>query len=466
MTQTDTSFGTGDPVIGESLPGTEQKVSLTRVTLLGLSGQQLGPSAAIAAGSMPLYAGNASWLAMALALLAALCMTAAVNVFARKYVVTGSLLSYVGISLGRVPQRVVAASYLVGFLVVCAALSACFVTFSSSFLHSLGVKFALSGWFQAATAIVISILAGVLTWRGLDASISITAWLSFLPVPLLAIVTVMAASKTGIDLQAQLTLQGTSLSSLAEGTIVALAYFVGCDALAALAAETDDPKKNVPLLLRNVLLITGLAFVAILVLSAPLMGQNLEALSNGESPTQILVTAAGMEFLQLPIDFLLGAATFASLVAFMNYGSRVFATASVDRFIPQIFSRIHPRFGSPTGSTVLMTLAAACIPVALQFLAATPPLQSTAYLSTLYSLFWIAPYVLLGFGAIREIRIDGHSRPGTVVAIGLGVAVFIALLIYNFAANPGGVFGALPYIMVLLTVLAFLGFSVVDAVRK
>lgn len=166
MTQANTSFGTGDPVIGESLPGTEQKVSLTRVTLLGLSGQQLGPSAAIAAGSMPLYAGNASWLAMALALLAALCMTAAVNVFARKYVVTGSLLSYVGISLGRVPQRVVAASYLVGFLVVCAALSACFVTFSSSFLHSVGVTFALSGWFQAATAILISILAGVLTWRG------------------------------------------------------------------------------------------------------------------------------------------------------------------------------------------------------------------------------------------------------------------------------------------------------------
>ena len=119
-----------------------QKVSLTRVTMLGLSGQQLGPSAAIAAGSIPLYAGYGSWLAMALALLAALCMTAAVNVFARKYVVTGSLLSYVGIALGRLPQRVVAASYLVGFLVVCAALSACFVTFSSSLLHTLGVEFA------------------------------------------------------------------------------------------------------------------------------------------------------------------------------------------------------------------------------------------------------------------------------------------------------------------------------------
>lgn len=455
-----------DSRVGETLPTTGQTVSLTRVTLLGLSGQQLGPSAAIAAGSMPLYAGSASWLAMGLALAAALCINAAVSLFARKYVVTGSLLSYVGISLGRVPQRVVAASYLVGFLVVCAALSACFVTFSSSFLHTIGVSFALTGWFQALTAVLVSVLAGLLTWRGLDASITITAWLSFLPVPLLAIVSVAAAMNTGVDLTGQLTLAGTSLSSIAEGTIVALAYFVGCDALAALAAETDDPKRNVPLLMRNVMLITGAAFIAILILTAPLMNQNLEALGNGESPTQILSAAAEMSYLQLPIDFLLGAATFASLVAFMNYGSRVFATASVDRFLPEVFARIHPRYGSPTGSTVLMTLAAALIPVALQVLAETPPLQSTAYLSTLYSLFWIAPYVLLGIGAIREIKLDGQSRSGTLVAIVTGVAVFVALLIYNFASNPGGVFGALPYLMVGLTVAAFLAFSVVDMSRK
>lgn len=450
----------------ERVEVTGQTVSLTRVTMLGLSGQQLGPSAAIAAGSIPLYAGYGSWAAMGLALLAALCMTAAVNVFARKYVVTGSLLSYVGISLGRLPQRVVAASYLVGFLVVCAALSACFVTFSSSLLHSLGVSFALTGWFQAATAVVISLLAGILTWRGLDASISVTAWLSFLPVPLLALVAIAAAANTGVDLNAQLTLEGVSFGSLAEGTIVALAYFVGCDALAALAAETDSPKKNVPRLLRNVLLITGVSFIAILVLSTPLMGQHLEALEKGESPTQILATAAGMEFLQLPIDFLLGAATFASLVAFMNYGSRVFATAAVDRFIPKVFARIHPKFGSPTGSTVLMGVAAAFIPVALQVVAATPPLQSTAYLSTLYSLFWIAPYVLLGVGAIKEILGDGRFEPVKIFIILIGMFVFVVLLVYNFAYDPGGVFGVLPYVMVALTVVAFILFSIVDMVHK
>ncbi|MFL1526264.1 APC family permease [Pseudomonas sp. O230] len=466
MTDSNAIYEPEEHTLEIAVPGTGQPVSLTRVTLLGLSGQQVGPSAAIAAGSIPLYAGNASWLAMTMALVAALCMTAAVNIFARKYVVTGSLLSYVGISLGRIPQRLVAASYLVAFLVVCAALSASFVTFSSSLLHALGITFALDGWFQATTAILISVLAGILTWRGLDSSIKAVIWLSFIPVPLLAIITVGAAMNVGVDLEAQLTLAGTSLSSLVEGTLVALAYFVGCDALAALAAETDNPKRNVPRLLSNVLLITGVAFIGILLLSAPLMNQNLELLNSGESPTRILAVAANMEFLQFPIDLLLGAATFASLVAFLNYGSRVFATAAVDKFIPKVFSRIHPVYGSPTGSTVLMTAAAAFIPVALQIIAQTPPLQSTAYLSTLYSLFWIVPYILLGVGAIKEIRLDGIPRPFTVFAILIGVAVFIALLIYNFVANVGGVFGALPYIMAVLTVTVFFAFCLADYFRK
>ncbi|MNN73333.1 hypothetical protein D3C81_1894410 [compost metagenome] len=113
-----------------------------------------------------------------------------------------------------------------------------------------------------------------------------------------------------------------------------------------------------------------------------------------------------------------------------------------------------------------MGVAAGFIPVALQVLAETPPLQSTAYLSTLYSLFWIAPYVLLGVGAIKEIIRDGRMEPVKISVISIGVFVFVALLVYNFASDPGGVFGALPYVMVGLTVAAFVAFSVVDVLNK
>lgn len=444
--------------------GVKKTESLLRVTMLGLSGQQLVPSAAMAAGALPLYAGNGSWLAMLLALVAALFMSFATNVFARKYVVTGSLVSYVGLALGRLPQRVVAASYLTGFLIVCASLSTSVVMFSSSFLHSVGVPFASANWFQAVSAISISILAGALTWRGLDASISVTAWLSFLSAPLVVIVGVAAAMNGGVDIVSQVTLEGVSLRSLAEGTIVGLAYFVGCDALAALAAETDNPKKNVPKLLRNVLLITGFAFIGLILLSCHLMSNQMDALNAGESPTSILATVAGMPYLQKPIDLLLAAAAFASLVAFLNYGSRVFATSATERFLPAVFASVHPVYGSPTAATILMAASAAVIPLALQIFAGAPPLLSANYLATLFSLFWIVPYVLLSIGAIKELIISKEHNALNIIAIALGGLTFGTILVYYFAIQAEGVFGWLPHIMVAMTAVAY--FIIVALERK
>lgn len=74
--------------------------------------------------------------------------------------------------------------------------------------------------------------------------------------------------------------------------------------------------------------------------------------------------------------------------------------------------------------------------------------------------------MLLGIGAIKEVILDGKRELIKIGVISIGVFVFIALLVYNFASDPGGVFGALPYVMVALTVAAFIVFSVVDVLNK
>ena len=243
-----------------------------------------------------------------------------------------------------------------------------------------------------------------------------------------------------------------------RGAIVGLAYFVGVDALASLAAETKNPKKNVPVILNSVLLITGVAYVGILLVCTPMMNAHVAELNEGISPTAIITKVAEMPYLQKPIDLLLIGATFASLVAFINYGSRVFATAAQNRFIPEVFGRIHAKYGSPTGATVLMAVPAAGIPVALQYFAASPPLQSTAYLSTLYSLFWVGPYIILCIGAIKEVF---HGKDGGKLQIPIvvfGMVVFFVLLVDSFMAGAEGVMYWLPYIMVALTIAGYLIF--------
>ncbi|MNP65125.1 hypothetical protein D3C76_1606900 [compost metagenome] len=74
--------------------------------------------------------------------------------------------------------------------------------------------------------------------------------------------------------------------------------------------------------------------------------------------------------------------------------------------------------------------------------------------------------MLLGIGAIKEIIQDGRMEPIKIGVISIGVFVFVALLVYNFVYDPGGVFGALPYVMVGLTVAAFIAFSIVDVLNK
>lgn len=444
-------------------PATSSKVGVASVVLLGLSGQQIIPSALIGAAYMPLESGNGAWLSMLLAMCATLCVMAAVNIFARRYVVTGSMMSYVGLAFGRRLERFVAASYLIGFLVACAAVTASTVMFTSSFLHSIGLEYANEGWFQAASAIAVAAFAGSCAWRGLDASMSLTAWLAFLSLPLVVIATVASAANTGFDISSQFALADTDWHSVMRGAIVGLAYFVGVDALASLAAETRNPKKNVPIILNSVLLITGVAYVGILFVCTPLMNAHVAELNEGASPTAIITQVAGMPYLQKPIDLLLIGATFASLVAFINYGSRVFATAAQNRFLPEIFSRIHPKFGSPTGATVLMAVPAAGVPVALQYLAASPPLQSTAYLSTLYSLFWVGPYIILCVGAIKEVFKETTRSPFQIAVVLVGMMVFLSLLFDSFMSAAEGVMWWLPYIMLGLTLLGYLIFNFNEA---
>lgn len=443
-----------------AIPTTASKVGVASVVVLGLSGQQIIPSALIGAAYMPLESGNGAWLSMLLAMCATLCVMAAVNIFARRYVVTGSMMSYVGLAFGRRLERLVAASYLIGFLVACGAVTASTVMFTSSFLENLGFVYANAAWFQALSAIIIATLAGACAWRGLDASISLTAWLAFLSLPLVLAATVGAAANTGFDLQSQFILADTDWHGVIRGAIVGLAYFVGVDALASLAAETKDPKKNVPVILNSVLLITGVAYVGMLLVCTPIMNAHSAELNEGISPTAILTQVAGMPYLQKPVDLLLIGATFASLVAFINYGSRVFATAAQNNFLPRTFSKIHPRFGSPTGGTVLMAVPAAGIPVALQYLAASPPLQSTAYLSTLYSLFWVGPYIILCLGAIKEVLKENTSSPFEIAFVLVGMIVFFCLFVDSFFSGAEGVMWWLPYIMLGLVSMGYIVFKI------
>ncbi|MFD9664252.1 APC family permease [Rhodococcus sp. NPDC059968] len=455
------------PQVAVSLSGTLERehLSLAKVTLLGLAGLQLAPSISVIGAILIIYSGNGAWLSLLIALTSALCLSAAVNVFARRYVVTGSLMSYVGFALGNRARRLTAASYLVGYVVAVAAGIAAIVVFTSSFLVSVGFDFGAGGVVQSATAVVVAFAAGGLAYRGLDTSIRVTAFLFLLCLPFVAVVIVAAAWKGGISLVPQFRLQDTTPAGVIGGAVVAMSAFVGFDGLATLAAETKEPKRTVPRLILLVLGIVGVVYiVAALVQVGPLSAE-LDQITAGVSPTAVMAAIGGVSFLQKPTDLLLAGATFAGLVALMNYGSRIIATAAADGLLPRRAARIHPRFHSPTGATIILTVAATAVLVLLQVVASASPLESSTYLYILFSYYWVLPYVLIAIGAIVILVREGRRNvlvPGVIV---VGAATFVVLFVYGIANSSGGVLGALPYVAIGTTVLLFGVLSFADRGR-
>lgn len=431
--------------------------SMRAVTTLGLAAMQIGPGIALAGGYMIVYAGDASWVAMALAALAAGALAVAVGAFSRRMVATGGLISYIGSTLGPVARAFTAAGYLCGVLISIAAVTCGVVIFTASFLERVGVDSASSGPMQAVSAIVLAAAAAALAYRGLDTSVRVSSILTFAPIPFVLWVTIAAAMNVDLDLTPRFDFGSGSfsLSVIVPGVVIASANFVGFDGMSALAGETENPRRNVPRLLGLLLGVCGLSYILMIWVQVPALNGGLDLLSEGESPTAVLADVGGVGYLAAPLDLLLAAATFAGLIATMNYGSRIVATAAADGLIPRRLSKIHAVHRSPAVAIVFMGVFAAGLPVVLQVVSSSPPLESSVYLYTFYAYFYLLPYVLAAIAAIVMLIRERAANPVRLAVIAFGGAAWGYVLWYGLSHPGGGVFTALPWLCLGLTAAVF-----------
>jgi amino acid transporter len=438
--------------------------SLWSVTVLGLSAQQIGPGVALAGGYMYVYAGAASWLSMLIALAAACALGAAVVVFSRRQVATGGLMSYAGKALGPHARALCGAGYVGGILIGVAGVVTGVVVFTSSFFVQIGVAWAASSTAQVLSAVILAALAAALAYRGLDASVRVSAVLSFVGIPFVIWVTIAAALNVDYNFAAQFDFSSDALSfdTILQGTLVASAYFVGYEGLSAMAGETRDPKRNVPRLIALLVGITGVSYIVILWAQIPSLAGGVDMLNAGDSPTAVLAHLGNVPFLAAPLDLLMAAATFAGLVAAFNYASRIVATAAADGLLPRRLAHIDARYRSPSTAVLFMAIFAAGVPLVLQLVASAPPLESSIYLYTLFAYFYLIPYVLAAIAAITVLVRERTPNPLVIGFIAAGGAAWGYVLWYALAhaGESGAVFGALPWINLGLTAVTFAAFVI------
>lgn len=422
---------------------------LWKVGALGLAYMLIGPSAAMSAGALIAFSAQAAWLSNLLSVIVLALLSVVISAFARRYVVTGSLVSYAYEALGSRARLFVAACMMLGYVALTATLILGVVVFTSSALLDLGVQSAASTQVQCASAVVISLAAAGCACLGIDVSVRVVVILGFLCVPF--VILAMGASYFTLHpkMAMEFSFDTVSLQGILQGAVAATGYYVGFDGMAALANETKDPKRNVPRVLIGTVLVVGVAITASCFVQYPMLVNHADELAAGASPVAIFAHAIGWNWLAITVDVLLVPATFAATVTVYNIGARIIATTSVDGLLPPVLGGIHARLRTPVAAVGALAFVATTLTVLLQVILDKPPLLTSVYLANLTTYYWLAPYFLVCLGILRILRREGARDPATAVSAWVSMAAIVYVTFEMFRSPVDAGTKYLPYLAVV-----------------
>jgi amino acid transporter len=383
-------------------------------------------------------AGSSAWLSVLAGTIVVTCIGVAIVPFARRYVVSGALYSYIGHALGNLARLVSGASLAVGYGVgMMAVLGALGVYAGSSLSNTLGLSGANSLVGQALIYIVGIGLAAVLAVRGLDASARLSIWLLVISAPVVIIILVANLFTAGFDFSGQFSFTDFSLSGFIFGIVLSTTFFVGFESSAATALETKDPMRTIPRLMTTVPMIVGGVAVVATLMSVPALPTVMDKVAEGASPIAAMAENAGLGAFAPVADICLAITCFAIVVGFMNYAPRVWATMAADGVLPQSLGRVSPRTHTPVIAIIALAVVSGAFPIILSAVTGDSPLAVYTSLATLFPYLWVIPYVLICIGAIVMLARQRKLHLGVAVAAVLGALGF-AMVYVNALLNPTG----------------------------
>ncbi len=439
------------------------RVSLASLAVASYSpaiGMALAPLLFVSAG------GVKAWPAALLAMAAVIGVGLAVTTFARRYVGTGSLYSYIGEVFGASARRLMAAALFLGFVLQLAGTTAIAGIFTGSFLTAMGVDGALDLGPQVALFTAAVLVSAGVAYRGLDTSVRVAVTLAVLSLPLMIVITVASAAHTGLQLPQQLDLGSTSVSGVFQGLAGGIAFLVSFESCTALAAETRDPRRNVPVAVMSVPVFCGLLYLVATFLQAPGLAAASDVLAGGASPAAALAMQSGLgTAVATATDAVLALANFAALIGFVNYGSRFFLTLGRDGLLPVRTSVIHRRYHSPATAIVLLAVTGLAVLCGAFLLAGD---LMTAYNSIAVSIVyaWVLPYLLITVGAVTLLVRERAVRPLVVVGSVVGFAGMTWLYLNGIIFPPPSPIDAMSWVVLVAIVGLVVGFTVASRRRR
>jgi len=155
-------------------------------------------------------------------------------------------------------------------------------------------------------------------------------------------------------------------SGVLRGAGVIFFAYIGFDAVSTAAQEAKNPQKDMPVGILGSLALCTVLYIAV---SAVLTGLVPYPKLNVADPIAVGVAATGLPWLSLIVKVGIIAGLTSVMLVLLYGQTRIFFTMAGDGLLPAVFSRLHPKFQTPTSATWLLGsivgLIAAVVPLSL-----------------------------------------------------------------------------------------------------
>jgi len=146
------------------------------------------------------------------------------------------------------------------------------------------------------------------------------------------------------------------LTGILKGVSAVFFAYIGFDAISTTAEECKDPQRDLPKGMINALIICTILYV---ILALVLTGMVPYTKLNVGDPLAMIFEERGMPWIAGIVAVSAIIATASVLLVFQMGQPRIWMSMSRDGLLPKVFSKIHPKYNTPSFSTILTGIVVA-----------------------------------------------------------------------------------------------------------
>ncbi len=202
-----------------------------------------------------------------------------------------------------------------------------------------------------APALLINLLITALVFRGVKESRNASNVMVVLK--LVAIVLVIAVGVVYIDTKNYEPFMPEGFQGVMKGVSALFFTYIGFDAVSTLAEESKNPQRDLPRGMFYSLLICTILYIFITLVLTGMVPY--KSLAVGD-PLAYVLGARGIDWLEYIVSIVAVVAMASVLLVFQMGQPRIWLSMSRDGLLPPAFSKIHPKYSTPSFSTIVTGL--------------------------------------------------------------------------------------------------------------